>query len=334
MIRIAVFGAGAIGSVHARNVAAHPDCELSHVVDPILSRAESLARAHGGVATTSIEDALDDSGVAAVVVASATVAHAEQVLACASAGKAILCEKPIGIGLDQARRCFEAAGRSGVAAATGFNRRLDSQYRSLWEQVRAGEIGRVEALHFASRTGVAPTPESASSSGGMIREKGAHFFDLACWLSGAEPVEVFAAGACLVDPAYAEFGDVDTAALTLRLESGALATFAFGRRSAFGQDEWIEVFGSGGMLTSGRTRSGDVSRFRGAEVVECGVFPGWYDRFARSYEVELDVLVSAVRKGTEVHATLADGLRAQAVAEAAIRSQAENAPVRIENVWS
>ena len=334
MIQWALFGAGVIGSIHARNIAAHARCRLAYVVDQDLTRAQELADQFGGEAVESIDAALGDGRVGGVIISSSTAAHYAHVLACAEAGKAFLCEKPLADDLHRARESVLTAVRAGVVAATGFNRRLDPQYRSLFERTRNGEIGAVEMLHMASRSFAPPKPETTPASGGMIREKGAHFFDLAAWISGAEPVEVFAFGACLVDPAFARYGDVDTAALAIRLDSGALATFDFGRRTSFGQDEWIEVFGAEGMLVSGRTRAGDQALYKGPSVVESGLFHSWHDRFAESYLLELDALVSALTQGTPVHASLADGLRAQAVAEAAVRSLAENKPVPIENIWS
>ena len=334
MIGVALFGAGVIGSIHAGNVADHPKCGLVHVVDVNLEKAEAISRSFGGTAGTSVKEALNDPRVDAVIIASSTVAHAGQVLACAKARKPLLCEKPVSDDLGQARLCIAAVEQSGVVAAMGFNRRLDPEYRSVFERCRAGEIGAVESLYVASRSFAPPRPETVRDSGGMIREKGAHFYDLVSWISGARPVEVFAAGTCLIDPEFADHGDVDTAALTLRLDSGALASFNFGRRTAFGQDEWIEVFGADGMLLSGRTRSGDVSLYKGASVIETGVFQTWQDRFAQSYILELDAFVAALELGAPVHASLADGLRAQAVAEAAICSLTRNAPVRIENVWT
>ncbi len=68
---------------------------------------------------------------------------------------------------------------AGVVSDMGFNRRLDSEYRALSDRTRSGEIGQVEPLHVVSRTSEPPNPETAVVSSGMIREKGAHFYDLA-----------------------------------------------------------------------------------------------------------------------------------------------------------
>ncbi len=333
MIRIALFGAGAIGAVHASNVAANPDCTLAYIVDPQLARAESLAAQHDATALPDADTVLRDTSLDAVIIGSSTNAHEAQLLATVAAGKACLCEKPLADSLEGAARCLQAARAAGVVAAVGFNRRLDGQYREVFDRVRAGELGQVEMLHVASRGNRAPAPETAPLSGGMLREKGTHFYDLVCWIAGSDPVEVYAAGACRVDPRFADYGDIDTATLTLRLADDTLATFDFGRRTAFGQDELIEVFGAQGMLVSGRQRDGDVHLHAGHQTVGPGIHHGWHDRFADSYVEELACFVRALNGEASVHATLADAVRAQAVAEAAVVSNRENRPVRVEPIW-
>ena len=220
-----------------------------------------------------------------------------------------------------------------VVAAIGFNRRFDVHHRAVFDRIRAGEIGAVENLHIVSRSSEASPPAAAHRAGGMLREKGTHFYDLACWMAGSEPVAVYAAGACLFDQGYAAYGDVDSAALTLRFASGALATFSFSRRTTYGYDEMIEVFGAKGMLQSRRQRSRGISLYQGDRIVDDGIHATWYDRFAPTYVAELSALVAAVRAGTPVEPGLADGMRAQAVAEAAVASLAQGKPVAIANVW-
>jgi len=332
-IQFGLIGAGTIGRVHAQNIANHPQASLRWVVDNDRSRGETLAMAHGAAWFASLDDALTDKPVQAVVIASSTNVHEEHLLSCVRAGKAILCEKPIADGLDRAKACLDAARAAGVAAAIGFNRRLDVHHRAVYDRVRSGEIGPVETLHIVSRSSRSAAPEAAHRAGGMLREKGTHFYDLAFWMAGSEPVEIYAAGGCLFDQGYAAFGDVDTAALTLRFESGALATFSFSRRTAYGYDEMIEVFGAQGMLQSKRQRQRGVALYKGSNVIEDGMHAGWYERFAPTYVAQLDVFVAAVRDGGPVAADLADGMRAQAVAEAAIESVVQRKPIVIANIW-
>ena len=334
MKEIALLGAGTIGRVHARNIAANPNCRLRWIIDSDLKRAGALAEAYGGKAGGDIADALHDPGVDAVIIASSTSAHGAHLKAAIAARKPLLCEKPVADDLDDARRSAIAARDAGLVAATAFNRRYDDAHRTMQTRIRGGEIGKVELIHIVSRTNPpVPDPASVVHSGGMLREKGAHHYDLAAWMAGAEPVEVFAAGDCLVDPEFARYGDVDTAVLTVRFDTGALATFSFSRRAAHGYDEMIEVFGAEGMIESRRRRVRDVAVYKQGQVIEDGLHGGWYDRFAPTYEAELQAFLDALDGKPVQIATLADGVRAQAIAEAAIVSLKTGRPVRIEKVW-
>jgi myo-inositol 2-dehydrogenase/D-chiro-inositol 1-dehydrogenase len=333
MVGFALFGAGVIGTIHARNIALHPEYQLIHVVDSMPDKAKKLTEMHGGTPGMEIDQALEDERVDVVIIGSSTSAHEAQVLACAKAGKAFLCEKPISDSLEGALHCIKAVEEAGIATAMGFNRRLYYDYQSVFDRVRTGQIGKVEMIHVVSRTNKAPIPETIPFSGGMIREKGTHFFDMASWISELDPVEIYAAGACLIDKRFVEYGQVDTASLVLRLEDDVLVSLDFSLRAIFGQDELIEIVGSEGMLQCGRQRSGNTFLYTEGSIATEGVQHSWYEQFKQTYSQELDALVATVTQSAPAHATLRDGLRAQAVAEAAIQSISQNQPVKIEKVW-
>ncbi|MCP4384218.1 MAG: Gfo/Idh/MocA family oxidoreductase [Hyphomicrobiales bacterium] len=332
-MKIALFGAGVMGRIHARNINRSAGCSLAYVVDQDGDRAKELTASFGGHADTTIDRALADDTLEGVIVASSTDAHKVHVMAAARAGKALLCEKPVADSLDDARACHEAVALAGVVAVMGFNRRLDTVHQDLYRGIAAGEVGTVEMLRLVSRSASPPDPRSAAHSGGMIREKGAHFFDLACWLAGADPVEVSAMGGCLVDQRFADYGDVDTAILTLRLEGGVMVGFDFGRRTAYGVDELIEVFGSDGLLLADRQAVPRAIRRSGRDLIQPGLNQDWHERFAPTYVDELDSFVRAIRGDQTSLALMADGLRAQAISEAAIKALTERRTITVQSVW-
>lgn len=329
-----VVGAGVIGRVHARNLARHRDAALRWIVDVDGARGAALAAEHGARFATGLAPMLDDPAVQVVVIGSSTDMHETHVLACVAAGKAMLCEKPIADSLAGARNCVDAVRRAGVIAAVGFNRRFDVHHLRVHDRIRAGEIGQVEMLHLVSRSPADSEPAAAARAGGMLREKGTHHYDLACWLAGAKPVEVYANANCLIDARHRDYGDVDTAALVLRFDSGAIATFGFSRRSGYGCDEMFEVNGSRGMLRSERQSPLGVTLYQGDRVIADGLDAGWYERFAPTYVAEIDALVDAVRAKKPMSPDFGDGMRAQAVAEAAVESVAAGRPVAIGDVWT
>ena len=318
--RFALLGAGFIGSVHAANLASHPGIDLRMVYDIDSARANRLAAQHGTQAIDDIEAAFDADRMDAVFIASSTDTHADYLRRAADAGLAVLCEKPIDLDLERATEAARYADRCGTRAMVDFNRRFDRDYAELKCAVDAGDIGDVELIQLTSRGPTVPALDYIAVSGGQMRDQTVHFFDLVRWISGLDPVEVYATGTALAEPRLADYGDVDTSVATLRLPNGALVQIDSTRRTGYGYDERIEVLGSSGMIEARRQRTGSVSRYRAGQVIDDGLHPGWFERVRPTYAAALDHFVSSLNQDGPVYPSLDDGLRAQAIAEAATRS--------------
>ena len=318
--RFALLGAGFIGSVHAANLAANPDVDFALVYDVDQGRAKALADAHGARPAADLAESFDRDAVDAVFIASSTNTHAENLRRAADAGVAALCEKPIDLDLGHAVEVVRYATDRSLRAMVNFNRRFDRDYAELKRVVDAGEIGQVELIQLTSRGPALPPLSYIAVSGGQMRDQTVHFFDLTRWIADLDPVEVFATGSTLAEPRLAEYGDVDTSAVTLRLPSGALVQIDSTRRTGYGYDERIEVLGSTGMVEARRHRTGAVSRYGAGRVVDDGLHPGWFERVQPTYAAALAHFVAAFERGEPVTPSLDDGLKAQAIAEAATRS--------------
>lgn len=319
MLTVSLIGAGTIGRVHAGNVAARPGARLGFVHDVRPDAAEAAAAPSGARVARSLDEAI--AGADAVIIASSTASHGAVAEACVTAGTPFLCEKPLASDLATAERIVAAAGEAGLITAMGFNRRLHGPYAALRDAVAGGEIGALEALLFTSRSAAPPTVEFARTSGGLLGEKGSHFYDLACWIAGGFPVELNAMGSALVNPDFATIGEVDTAMITLRMATGVLVQLDFSWRAAYGQDERIEAHGALGMLQTDQGPVAPYLRSTAAGAARDGRLPGWHDRLEATYRIELDRFLAALEAGaTPDLATLADGLAAQRIAEAGMRS--------------
>jgi myo-inositol 2-dehydrogenase/D-chiro-inositol 1-dehydrogenase len=330
MQRFALLGAGFIGSVHAANLAAHQGIQFSRIYDIDHERAKALAETHGTHAVSDLAEVFDPNHVDAVFIASSTDTHAQHLVRAADAGLAILCEKPIDLDLRRAREAAAHAAGRGVPVMVDFNRRFDRDYVELKRIIDAGEVGDVELLQMSTRGPAVPPLSYIAASGGQMRDQTVHFFDLVRWLTGVDPVEVSAVGSALAEPRLAEYDDVDTSAVTLRLPTGALVQIDSVRRTSYGYDERIEVFGSGGMAETQRRRTGAVSRYRAGQVIDDGLHAGWFERIQPTYAVALSHFVTALEDGSAPTPSLADGLKAQAIAEAATRSLHSGRTEKIE----
>ena len=319
MISFCQFGAGRIGAIHAENIARHPDARLHAIVDVDPAAAERLASRHGAVVATQAE-VLADPAIDAVVIASSTDTHAELVEAAARAGKAVFCEKPLDLDRRRAEACIAVVAECGVPLMVGFNRRFDPHFARLERQLRDGRIGRIELLAITSRDPSPPPLAYVRVSGGLFRDMMIHDFDMARWLLGEETVEIFAAADALVDPAIGEAGDVDTAVVTLRTRSGALCQISNSRRAVYGYDQRVEILGSKGALRADNVAESTVV-FAGADgIVSDKPLPFFLERYAEAYRRELDHFIDALTRGTPPSPGGGDGVKALAMADAALRS--------------
>lgn len=328
MQNIALLGAGFIGAVHASALSAHPRLEFSAVYDTDARRAERLAAEHE-TSSKTLEEILADDAVDAVLIATSTSTHAELIEQAAAAGKAVFCEKPIDLSYDVAERAATAAQAAGVPVMIDFCRRFDPAYIALKEAVESGEVGEVEMIQMSTRGPDLPPIEYLAVSGGQMRDQNIHFFDLLCWITGLEPVSVYARGSALVDPKVAEIGDVDTSIAVLTLSNGALVQLDAQRRTPYGYDERIEISGTEQMIEAKRQQSGTTRRYGKGWIREDGPYAGWFERIEHTFPLALDEFVSALEEGRAPSSGLADGLRAQRIADAATLSLETGAPVDI-----
>ena len=328
MFNFSLFGAGRIGKIHAANVADNPRSALGYVIDVDAHAAAELAAEHGAQAVDAAT-ALADPDVGAVIVASSTDTHADIVEAAAAAGKAIFCEKPIDLDIGRVDAVLAAVERAAVTMLVGFNRRFDPDFAALHEALAAGRIGKVELVAITSRDPGPPPLEYIKVSGGLFRDMMIHDFDMARWLLGDEPVEVFAAASNLVDPAIGGAGDVDTAVVTLKTAAGALCQISNSRRAVYGYDQRIEVFGSSGMLRAANRVPTTVELTTGDGAVTDKPLFFFLERYADAYRVELDHFLDCLEQGSAPRADASDGRRALALADAAVESLRTGGPVRV-----
>ena len=247
MIGFALIGCGRIGRVHARNIVAHPRADLVTCYDVVVSSAAAVEVESGARQARTVDEALADPRVDAVLVASNTDTHVDLIARSVQAGKPVLCEKPVDLDIARVDACWAAISGLRPTVMIGFNRRFDPSFRALRDRLAAGEIGAIEQVVITSRDPAPPPAQYIAGSGGLFRDMTIHDFDMARFLAG-DIVEVQAMGANLVDAAIQTQGDIDAAMLVLRAASGALVHINNSRRCAYGYDQRIEVFGAAGML--------------------------------------------------------------------------------------
>ena len=145
-MRIAVLGAGRLGSFRARILSGLPTVDEVFVGNRTVERAEEVAREIGGTAGT-IDEAIE-SEPDAIFVSLATELHAEALHRCIDAGLPIFCEKPIALTLPETAGVIEHANKVNNLIQVAFQRRLDPDYLRAYQEIRNGTLGTLYSIRM------------------------------------------------------------------------------------------------------------------------------------------------------------------------------------------
>jgi myo-inositol 2-dehydrogenase/D-chiro-inositol 1-dehydrogenase len=331
-VRVGLVGAGRIGTSHATLLAHHvPGADLLAVADPRPAAADALAASLGCQAFTDPAELFADRDIEAVVITAASEAHAELIVAATGAGKAVFCEKPMGLSIEEIDRGIEAARAAGVALQVGFNRRFAADFAAGHRLIVEGAIGTPQLMRSLTRDPGLANP-AAIPPWTIFLQTLIHDFDTLLWLNpGAEPVTVHATADALVAPEFKHTGLLDTAVVVITFDNGAIATAEASFSAAYGYDVRGEVFGSAGMVTIDNTAKSSLAHYTSAgrhvDTIRRDV-----ELFREAYTAEFEEFTNAIREGRTPAVTGQDARRALLVALASIESVQTAAPVSVDKV--
>ena len=327
-IRFAVIGTGGMGSVHVMGIKDHPEVDLRWVVDIDLERAGKLAATTGATATASMDEALADPDLDAVVVALPTSLHRMATGAAAAAGKHVFCEKPIARTTEDGQAMVAACDAAGVTLMIGHVVRFFPEYQRIREIVEGGEIGQVATVR-ARRTNP-PVQERSSwfadveKNGGVVLDLMVHELDTLCWLFGN--VERLYAHGLTFTPVQPRR---DYAAVSLRFRSGVIAHVESSWVHANHRTS-IEVAGQYGLISYDSERAASLTLERSVALTDNLDRPKRvYARpaVASPHQKELHHFIHCLRTGEPVLIDGHDGVRAITLANAVLDSMRDGQPV-------
>ena len=250
-IRIGYLGvAHGHGAAYAGRFRGFADAELGRVYDADPQRAEAFAARFGAAVAPSPDEVLADCDAA--VVTAETAFHADLCLQAVAAGRAVLCQKPLCLTLDECDAVVAAVARAGTHFETAFQMRHDPANLRLRELVLGGAIGRIgwarrrhcigvlfdEAfLRGASRWHADP-----ALNRGLFFDDAVHATDFLRWVFGEAESVVAEVGSRL-----APGGLEDTGLCIYRFASGVLAELANSATTLVGENT-TEVYGDEGVI--------------------------------------------------------------------------------------
>jgi predicted dehydrogenase len=363
-IGVGLIGYAFMGKAHSNALKTLPYMVYPPPARPVLaaiagrtySQVEQAAARYGyATPYTDWRDLVADPAVELVDNSGPNHLHAEPCIAAAEAGKAVLCEKPLGRSAAEAKSMLEAVQRAGVVHMVAFNYRFVPAVRYAYELLHSGALGTI--YHFRARylqdwLSNPQAPHSwrlatATAGSGALGDLGSHIVDLARFLIG-EPVALSAYLKTFTRQRPGGEVDVDDAfGATVEFASGAVGTLE-ASRVATGQKNGLqfEINGSGGSLRFNLERLNELEVCTGSQGFTTllmtdpkhpfmqywwpsGHIIGWEHTFVHEFAHLFDALATGASVAP-YGATFEDGYRAAVVCDAIANSARAQTRVSIE----
>jgi myo-inositol 2-dehydrogenase/D-chiro-inositol 1-dehydrogenase len=346
---VGVVGLGRAGLMHARNLAQNPNVgritllgrdggrlaeaadRLKQAISPDAPKeiaGEHAPRSSDVIvawSTSSIDSFASD--IDGLVIASPTSTHPELTRQAARAGLPVLVEKPLSLNVDELTALSDELDGYGTPVMVAFHRRYDPAHQILRDHILGGDTGPLRVVRATGHDHFPLSTDYIPKSGGMWLDMLIHDFDAVPWVTGERVVRVQAAGSVIDDPVYGEYGDTDTAAAILTLESGALTLVSGMRRNGAGQDVRLEVFGSNNTYSVGLEPRMPVTSTEPGVSGPARPYDQFIDRFEVAFRSEISHFIRVI-DGDDANLTPPrSGIHAVEIAEAAMLSRLSGAPV-------
>jgi myo-inositol 2-dehydrogenase / D-chiro-inositol 1-dehydrogenase len=321
-VKLCMVGAGRMANVHAAALAAVPNAQIAAVVDPTEQDGRALAAKLGAAWYSNLSTALFDQKFDGAVIAAPTGLHAEMIETCVKHGLPVFCEKPVDLSLARVDECLQVVKASGVPVLIGFHRRFDSARREIYDLVNSGKVGRIEHILQISRDPKLPSESFISHSGGMVRDMLIHDFDELVWLCGDDrSVTVAADLQRFVDPGLlSPYDDHDSAAISIVFDGGPQCYLAASRRSVYGFEQRIEVFGANGMIACPSVRSGTIEYSDATGTRTPPLLNNFSERYAAAYRAEMIHFLAIITERVQPICTVQDARASLCLAEYVLES--------------
>jgi len=195
-MRVAVLGAGFMGSTHVQAWKGEADVEIAAIYAKSGDRAQPLAESVGTIWTDDLESILSDPSITIVDICLPSPLHREASEAALQAGKHVLLEKPIALTLEDAEALTAATAASDQMFMVAHVLRFWPEYVELQRQVTAGTYGAPRSV-LATRRQAFPAWSDlftrSDLTGGAVVDMMIHDFDAVNWVLGT-PISVTARG--------------------------------------------------------------------------------------------------------------------------------------------
>ncbi|GGH80069.1 putative dehydrogenase [Pullulanibacillus pueri] len=327
-LKVAVVGLGTMGKVHADAWAHIEHAELVGVCDLDRVKAETIAESYDATPYQDLSEMLEQSNVDVIDVCLPTYLHKENVALAAQAGKHVVCEKPLGLNVQDAQDIISVCEDHGVQLFVAQVVRFFPEYAQASAKVKSGGIGKPGVVRLTRGGGFPRAWEDwyadEAKSGRLILDSMIHDFDWLRWTFG-DVERVMTRRVSRSD----EDRPLEYALVTLRMEDGTIAhvegTWA---HATFHTS--FELTGDKGMVVHDSAVSAPLSvslHHNEGDASKNGVAVPESPLNENPYLRELKHFAHCILTGSEPIVTAYDALKAVEISQAALESAKTGQPV-------
>ncbi|KAH9822898.1 nad-binding rossmann fold oxidoreductase family protein [Teratosphaeria destructans] len=333
-LAIGVVGLGRIGKVHARNALHYVHrtkliCACS-VVEAEIEWAQHHLVPYGVAIYRTFEEMLQHPGLEALLIASTTKVHCEQVVAGIQKGLHVLCEKPLAMNLNETREVYALATRPEyrhLKVMTAFSRRFDRSYQNARRAIQEGRIGTPVVVRCDNRDKYDRSEaymRYIMLNPGIFIDTEIHDVDLTLSFLGpnARPKSCYSVGTIALHKELAQINDVDNAVGTVEwypTTPGGVAPISYyhvSRIAHHGFDNPTEITGTEGQLKINLHPRRDLITVADKNGIGNDVMPDFFERYEPAFVTELEVFADSVLDNTPLPYELDEAVKGMEVAEA------------------
>ncbi|MEX0288062.1 MAG: Gfo/Idh/MocA family oxidoreductase [Flavobacteriaceae bacterium] len=328
-LNFCIVGLGRAGHFHLSSIQSLDSCSLKYVVDPALDGGTSLPA--GVSLLRDLKPALTDPELDAVVIATPTQFHFQNICDALKAGKHVFTEKPLGKTSEEIKTCFDLAEKLGLALYLGFQRRYDENFKALKASIT--KIGQVRTLKMSSRDNPKPSLDYLKISGNIFHDMLIHDFDMLQFLLGYKIPESVSAFGHAYDPDIEAIPDLDTVVVNLKYDDGLICTIDTSRTAVYGYDQRIELFAEKGMSMAENQRENTVEVHTSEGSLKAPANYSFPQRYKAAYAEEIADFVNGIQNNRLYNVSRDQCLLGHLIADAAHEAVVTNAVVDFQKKY-
>ncbi|MEM6629551.1 MAG: inositol 2-dehydrogenase [Bacteroidota bacterium] len=333
-MKMGLAGLGRIGKIHLQNLQNNSAVTEISVCVPSENSREYARKRGIKRLYANFDQMLEQEELDAVCISSPSDTHLEFAHKAVDKGLQVFCEKPLDFSVKAMEDLQQKVKEKGIRFMVGFNKRFDPEFMKAKNLLKEGKIGSLQLVSIKSVDPAPPPVSYITTSGGLYMDMVIHDFDMARFMVEAEVESVYASGNALADPAIASAGDISVSQCILNFQNGVVVSILNSRKSGYGYDQRLEMWGSKGLLGVQNPPRNHIELWLGEEKTIAGSMDFFLERFRKAYEIELNAFILSLVEESSIPVSIHDAIQATAIALAAQKSMEEDRKVTLEEIYS